>query len=316
MRAVVCDGFGGPDQLRVREVDRPPVGPNDVLVRLAYAGVNPGDSRIRRGEFVPMGRHIFPLVLGLEGAGTVEEIGISGSPFELGQAVYGFFMHDYMGDGTYAEFAPVRSRQLVPVPEGVSLRDASVVACAGGTALVLVEELLGVAAGETVVVLGAAGGVGHFAVQLAAAAGARVIGVARSANHDFVRELGAHEVVDYRTEDVRTAIEKLAPDGVDAAVDAVGGAAQESLADIVRSGGRIASCVNPAASTVFAERNQTFRFTFLDATPERLARLNEHLAAGRLRPRITNESALEDAAEAHAAIDAGQSPGKTVLRID
>ncbi|MTD52884.1 NADP-dependent oxidoreductase [Amycolatopsis pithecellobii] len=315
MRAVACDDFGGPEQLRVRELDRPPLGPNNVLVRLAYAGVNPGDSRIRQGQFVPRGRHIFPLVLGLEGAGTVEEIGISGSPFELGQAVYGFFMHDYVGDGTYAEFAPVRSRNLIPVPDGVSLRDAAAVACAGTTALVLVDELLGVGPGDTVVVLGAAGGVGHFAVQLAVAAGARVIGVARSSNHDFVRELGAHEVVDYGRDDLPAVIGKLAPDGVDSAVDPVGGAAQESLAGIVRQGGRIASCVHPARSTVFGERDQALLYRFLEATPDRLARLNEHVTAGRVRPRITGEYTLADAAKAHAAIDAGNNRGKIVLRI-
>lgn len=315
MRAVACDAFGGPEQLRERELDRPPVGPNSVLVRLAYAGVNPGDSRIRQGQFAPKGRHVFPLVLGLEGAGTVEDVGISGSRFEPGQAVYGMFMHDYMGDGTYAELAPARSRHLVPVPEGVPVRDAAAVACAGATALVLVEELLGVGPGDTVVVLGASGGVGHLAVQLAVAAGARVIGVARSSNHDLVREIGAHDVVDHRTDDVRAAIAELVPGGADAAVDPVGGSAQESLADVVRPGGRIASCVHPATSGAFAARDQTVLYEFLEATPERMTRLDAHLAAGRVRPRITREFALADAAEAHEAIDAGDNRGKTVLRI-
>lgn len=315
MRAVACGEFGGPEQLQEIELDRPPIGPNDVLVRLAYAGVNPGDARIRRGEFVPMGRHIHPLVLGLEGAGTVEAIGISGSPFEVGQAVYGLFMHDYVGDGTYAEFAPARSRHLVAVPEGASLREAAAVACAGATALVLVEEILEVGPGDSVVVLGAAGGVGHFAVQLAAAAGAHVIAVARSENHDFVRDLGAHEAVDNRAGDIRAAIAEFAPRGVDSAVDTVGGATQELLADVIRPGGRIASCVHPARSAVFTARGQTVVFDYLEATPERMARLNEHFAAGRIRPRVTKEFTLAHAAQAHDAVEAGHNRGKTVLRI-
>lgn len=296
-------------------MDLPPVGPNDVLVRLAYAGVNPGDSRIRQGQFAPMGRHVFPLVLGLEGAGTVEAIGMSGSPFEVGQTVYGWFMHDYVGDGTYAQYAPTRSRHLVAVPDGVSLRDAAAVTCAGGTAMVLVEELLKVAPGDTVVVLGAAGGVGHFAVQLAAAAGAHVIALARTSNHQFVRELGAQDVIDYQTDDLQAAIQNLAVGGVDSAIDTVGGEGQSSLAGIVRIGGRIASCVHPPATTIFADRNQEVVFDFLEHTPERLARLNEHFAAGRLHPRISGEYALADAAQAHAALDAGGNRGKIVLKI-
>ncbi|WP_326611840.1 NADP-dependent oxidoreductase [Streptomyces scopuliridis] len=316
MRAMVCDEFGGPEQFREREMDRPPIGPNSVLVRLTHAGVNPGDARIRQGQFVPRARHHFPMVLGLEGAGFVEEIGLSGSPFELGQAVYGFFLHDYVGDGTYAELAPTRSTQLAPVPPGIPMREAAAVACAGGTAMVLVEELLQVGPGDTVVVLGAAGGVGHFAVQVAVASGAEVIGVARSSNHEFVRGLGAAHVVDYRTEDVSAAVAKLAPKGVDAAVDTVGGAAQAQLSDMVRHGGRVASCVHAAETPEFVARHQSFEYRFFEATPSRMQRLNEHVASRRVRPRITRELPLSSVAEGHRAIDAGEVRGKIVLRID
>lgn len=315
MRALVCDEFGGPEQFEEREMERPPLGPNSVLVRLTHAGVNPGDARIRRGSFVTRARHHFPIVLGLEGAGHVEEIGISGSPFEVGQAVYGFFLHDYVGDGSYAELAPARSTQLAAVPPGVTMREASAVACAGGTAMVLVEELLAVRPGDTVLVLGAAGGVGHFAVQLAAALGAQVIGVARGSNHAFVRDLGAAHVIDYRTEDVAAAVAALAPGGVDAAVDSVGGEAQAGLPALIRPGGRAASCVHPAQTTGFAERDQTLHYRFFEATPSRMDRLTEHLAAGRIRPRITRELPLSDVAEAHRAIDAGDAHGKIVLTI-
>ncbi|ANN16009.1 hypothetical protein SD37_10405 [Amycolatopsis orientalis] len=316
MRAMVCDDFGGPDRFDEREVERPPLGPNSVLVRLTHAGVNPGDSRIRQGQFAPRARHHFPLVLGLEGAGFVEEIGVSGSPFKPGQAVFGFFLHDYAGDGTYAELAPARSTQLAAVPPGVSLRDAAAVACAGGTAMVLVEELLEVQPGDTVVVLGAAGGVGHFAVQVAVALGAEVIAVARASNHDFVRELGAAHAVDYRTDNVAEAVARLVPDGVDAAVDTVGGEAQSQLSGVVRQGGRVASCVHAPTTDDFRVRDQHFQYRFFEATPARMVRLSEHLASGHVRPRITRELPLSQAAEAHRAIDAGAVRGKIVLRID
>lgn len=315
MRAMVCDEFGGPERIRHREIDRPPIGPNSVLVRLTHAGVNPGDSKIREGSFARRARHHFPVVLGLEGAGYVEEIGVSGSSLQLGEAVYGFFMHDYVGDGTYAELAPARSTQLARVPAGVPMREAAASACAGGTAMVLVEELLKVRPGDTVVVLGAAGGVGHFAVQLAVALGATVIGVASRSNHEFVRELGAAHVIDYRTDDVRSAVADLAPGGVDAAVDTVGAHAQAQLADIVRPGGRVASCVHAPGTSAFADHDQVFEYRFFEATPVRMKRLSEHLAAGRVRPRITRELPLSEVAEAHRAIDAGEIRGKIVLTV-
>lgn len=315
MRALACDDFGGPDLLTEREVDRPPLGPTSVLVRLTHAGVNPGDARIRRGEFRPRARHVFPLVLGMEGAGYVEEVGVSGSPFRVGQAVFGFFLHDYAGDGTYAEFAPARSTQLAAVPPRVPMREAAAVACAGGTAMVLVEELLAVGPSDTVLVLGAAGGVGHFAVQLAAALGAQVIGVARTANHGFVRELGATHVVDHRTEDVVAAVARAAPRGVTAAVDTVGGAAQVQLAEVVQVGGRMASCVHAPRTDAFEVRDQATHYRFFEATPTRMSRLAEHVAGGRLRPRITQSFPLAHAALAHEAIEAGQVRGKVVLEI-
>lgn len=315
MRAMAIDEFGGPDRLYERELGVPPTGPNDVLVRIAYAGVNPGDARIRRGSFATKGRHFFPVVLGWEGAGVVEKIGVSGSHFRVGDSVYGFFRHDYIGDGTYAEFAPARTRHLRLVPADVDVREAAALPIAGGTALVLVEELLRTGPGDRVLVLGAAGGVGHLAVQIAVANGAEVIGVARAENHQFVRDLGAHHVLDHRDGHLPEAVRRIAPSGVDAAVDTVGGEAQEGLSALLRPGGAVASCVHAAESPVFAERNQTVKFEFLHATAARLARLEELLLCNKVRPRIVREHPLSDAALAHADLDAGHGRGKFVLRV-
>lgn len=315
MRAMAIDEFGGPDQLKERKLGMPPTGPNDVLVRIAYAGINPGDARIRRGSFASKGRHFFPVVLGWEGAGVVVKVGVSGSDFKVGDSVYGFFRHDYIGDGTYAEFAPARTRHLRLVPDNIDPRDAATLPIAGGTALVLVEELLRTTPGDRVLVLGAAGGVGHLAVQIAVANGAEVIGVARPENHEFVRSLGAHHVVDYQSGDLAGSVRRIVPSGVDAAVDTVGGNAQNGLSALLRTGGRVASCVHAAESPVFAERDQTVAFEFLHATAARLARLEELLLAGELRPKISREFPLSDAASAHADLDGGHVRGKFVLRV-
>lgn len=311
----MCDRFGDAGVLYEADMESPPVGPHSVLVRMAYASVNPGDTRLRRGSFSTRARHHFPLVLGLDGAGIVEQVGISGSPFRVGQAVYGFFLHDYVGDGTYAQYAATRSAQLAAVPVGMSMRDAATVTCAGGTAMVLTEELLQVAPGDRIVVMGASGGVGHFAVQVAAAAGAEVIAVARPEHHDLVRSLGAAHTVDYRSPDVSAIIASLAPGGVDGAVDTVGGDTQLSLSRIVREGGRIASCVHAAQSDEFAQRGQVVEYRFFDATPERMLRLTSLLAQGAIRPHISHQYALSEVAAAHRLIEAGGVPGKVVVSI-
>ncbi|WP_054679010.1 NADP-dependent oxidoreductase [Microbacterium sp. No. 7] len=312
---MACDGFGDPDVVYETDVELPPVGPQGVLVRMAYASVNPGDTRLRRGSFSGRARHHFPLVLGLDGSGVVEQVGASGSPFSVGQAVYGFFLHDYVGDGTYAEYASTRSSRLAPVPAGVSMRDAAAVACAGGTAMVLVEELAQVASGSRVLVAGASGGVGHFAVQLAAAAGAEVIAVARSEHHRLMRSLGAAHAIDYRDPSLPAIVTGVAPGGVDAAIDTVGGESQLLLSRLVREGGRIASCVHPAQSDAFARRGQVLEYRFFEATPSRMARLTRLLSDGGLHPHISLEYELDEVATAHRMIEAGGVAGKILLSI-
>ena len=315
MKSIACNGFGDPGVLHEAETDLPPVGPHSVLVRMAYASINPGDTRLRRGSFTERARHHFPLILGLDGSGVVEQVGISGSPFTVGQPVFGFFLHDYVGDGTYAEHASTRSAQLARVPEGVSMRDAAAVACAGGTAMVLVEELVQVTAGSRILVMGASGGVGHFAVQVAASAGAEVIAVARAEHHPLVRSLGATHAIDYRDPALAEIVAGIAPEGVDGAIDTVGGQTQLRLSDLVREGGRIASCVHAAQTDVFARRGQVLEYRFFDATPARMSRLASLLADGILTPHISREYDLGAVPDAHRLIEAGGVPGKIVVSI-
>jgi NADPH:quinone reductase-like Zn-dependent oxidoreductase len=211
LRAVAYDEFGGPEVLKVRDLEIPPVGPNSVLVRMSHAGVNPGDSRIRQGTFVSMARHIFPIVPGWEGAGVIEQVGMAVRGLQPGQAVYGMFRHDYIRDGSYAEYSVTAASDLLARPDNLPAEQAGGLALGGLTAQMAVEEGLDLRAGQTVLVRGAAGGVGHFVVQLCVAAGARVIAISRAANHDFLRQLGATDVIDCRTEDLHTHVSQVFP---------------------------------------------------------------------------------------------------------
>jgi NADPH2:quinone reductase len=316
MRAVAYDEFGGPEVLKVRDLEVPPVGPNSVLVRMSHAGVNPADSRIRQGTFVPMARHIFPIVPGWEGAGVIEQVALSVRNLEPGQPVYGMFRHDYIGDGSYAEYSVTDATDLLVRPDDLPAEQAGGLALSGLTALMAVEEGLDLRAGQTVLVRGAAGGVGHFVVQLCAAAGARVIALSRTANHDFLRQLGATDVVDYTTDYFEDQIRKIVADGVDAAVDTVGGPGQSQLAELVRSGGQVASCAGGPFDDSFARRDQTFSFDFLQANPRRLSRLAEHVAAGNLRAHVSQRFSMAEATHAHEQIDNGRTRGKLIIQID
>lgn len=315
MRAVAYDEFGGPEVLTVRDLEIPPVGPNSVLVRMSHAGVNPADSRIRQGQFLPSARHMFPVVPGWEGAGVVERTGTAVRGVEPGQPVYGMFRHDYIRDGTYAEYSVTAATDLLPRPDDLPAEQAGGLALGGLTALIAVDENLRLRPGDTVLVMGAAGGVGHFAVQLCAAAGARVIAVGRTVNHAFLRQLGATDVVDYQTGDLEESVRQIAPDGVDAAVDTVGGPGQARLAGLVRKGGQISSCVGGPFDDSFARRGQTFASDFLRTNPDRLRKLAEHVAAGHLRTHVSQVFPLTEAVRAHEQIDSGHTRGKLIVHI-
>jgi NADPH:quinone reductase-like Zn-dependent oxidoreductase len=247
---------------------------------------------------------------------VIEQVGMAVRGLQPGQAVYGMFRHDYIRDGSYAEYSVTAASDLLARPDNLPAEQAGGLALGGLTAQMAVEEGLDLRAGQTVLVRGAAGGVGHFVVQLCVAAGARVIAISRAANHDFLRQLGATDVVDYETDDLEAEIRKIDADGVDAAIDTVGGPGQSQLAEFVRPGGQVSSCAGGPFDDSFARRHQKFSFDFLHANPRRLARLAEHVAAGHLRTHVSQVFSMADAARAHDRIDSGRTRGKLIIRID
>jgi len=222
MRAAVLTGYGGVDRLELREVSRPEPGSGQLLVRVRAAGVNPIDWKIRQGRLRLLLPARFPLVLGFDVAGEVAAIGPEVAEFEPGDAVYA--MLDSRHGGGYAEYAVTGQATAAAKPEDLSWEEAAAVPLAALTALQALRDLADLQDGDRIAITGAAGGVGHFAVQLAAALGARVIGVAGPGHQDFVRRLGAERAVDYTREDF-TALEAVATAGA-----VVSTAASETLA--------------------------------------------------------------------------------------
>ncbi|UMG91597.1 NADP-dependent oxidoreductase [Nocardioides sp. TF02-7] len=307
MRAVVYDRYGDADVLEVRDVDVPPVGPDTVLVRTRATSVNPVDWKIRQGHLQGAYPHHLPIVPGWDVAGVVEAVGpavITG--LRPGDEVWGYVRRDDVRHGTCAELVPAPQRTVARKPAALTFEEAAAVPLAGLTAWQAVVEALEVGPGDRLLVHAAAGGVGQMAVQVAKARGATVVGTARPHNHDFLRDLGADEVVDYTAGPVSEQLDFP----VDAVLDLVGGDALEDAPRQVRDPARVASVVDPATVLGLGGR-------YVFVRPER-AHLDELRALaddGRLRVDLAATYPLERLADAHRASEEGHTRGKIVVTV-
>src|SRR5687768_980671 len=243
MRGIAYDRFGGEDVLHLRDdLPEPPIGPDTVLVRVHAAGVNPVDMSIREGYLAGAYPHHFPITPGWDVAGVVEAAGPAVVHFGPGDEVFGYVRRDDVQWGTTAELVPAPLRCLAHKPQSLSFAEAGALPLAGLTAYQALAEVLDVGEGDRVLITRASGGVGFFAVQIAAALGAHVIGTASPKNHRFVRDAGAAEVLDYSAGSIG---EQLG-EPVDAVFDLVGGDTLAHAAKLVRDRARIASIVDTA----------------------------------------------------------------------
>ncbi|MDA8345493.1 MAG: zinc-binding dehydrogenase [Thermaerobacter sp.] len=315
MRAMVIDRFGGPEVFQEREVPRPAAGPGEVLVRVAATSVNPVDAKIRAaGAWAGITP---PAVLGYDVSGTVEEAGPGVASLRIGEEVY--FTPEIHGNqhGSFAEFIVAPASIVAPKPEGLDHIAAAAIPLAGGTAWEGIVRRLQVRPGETVLVLGGAGGVGSFAVQFAKAAGARVLATASEANRETLTALGADVVIDYRTQDVvEASLAATAGIGVHALMDTVGAQALYPALGAVRAFGRIATILGgngDIASVVF--KNQALHGIFLPRERARLEEMAPLFSRGVVRPLIDEVLPLREVARAHRRLDTGHGRGKIVLQV-
>jgi NADPH:quinone reductase-like Zn-dependent oxidoreductase len=307
MRAATYDRFGGPEVLEVRDVDDPPVGPDTVLVRTAATSVNPVDWKVREGYLQGAFPHHLPIIPGWDVAGVVEAVGpavVTG--LEVGDEVWGYVRRDDVKFGTAAELVPAPQRTVARKPGALELREAAAVPLAGLTAYQALAEALDVGRGDRVLVHAAAGGVGQFAVQIAAALGAEVVGTASPRNHDRLRELGCSEEIDYREGPVS---EQLSTP-VDAVLDLVGGEALEDAPKQVKDTARIASVIDP--QTV---QRMGGRYVFVRPEREHLDALARLAEEQLLRVDVAETLPLERIAEAHRRSQEGHTRGKIVLTV-
>jgi NADPH:quinone reductase-like Zn-dependent oxidoreductase len=310
MRAAIYDRYGGAEVLEVRDVDDPPTGPDTVLVRAAATSINPVDYKIREGYLRGSFPHHLPVIPGWDVAGVVEAVGPAvRTGIEVGQEVFGYVRRDDVAFGTSAELVPAPERTVARKPEGISLEEAAALPLAGLTAYQCLVEEAQVRAGERVLIHAASGGVGHLAVQIAKALGATVIGTGSPASHDWVRELGADEVLDYSAGPISKQLESVGG-AVDAVVDLVGGDALQDAPAQVHDAHRVVSVIDP--DTVLTQGG---RYVFVRPSRDNLAALTELVESGEVRPTIARTFPLERVVEAYRFAEDEHPRGKVVITI-
>lgn len=307
MRAAVIHEFGEPSVVRVEEVDEPLVGPDFVLVSVRAAGVNPVDWKVVGGYLQGAFPHHLPLIPGWDVSGVVEAVGPAVTTVEPGDAVMAYARKDHVQHGTFAERVAVPERAITRIPDGLGFAPAAALPLAGLTAEQMLEAAQ-VGKQDTVLVHNAAGGVGTFAVQLAAQRGARVIGTASEGRHDYVRSLGA-EPVRYG-EGIAERVKDLEPRGADVVLDVIGGDALEATPHLLAEGGRLVSITDPATTSELGGR-----YVFVRPDAAMLARLAGYVAEDRVRVEVSETFPLDQAAEALARSKEGHARGKIVVTV-
>ncbi|MCF2527104.1 NADP-dependent oxidoreductase [Yinghuangia soli] len=310
MHAIVQDRAGGPEVLTLTEVERPVPGPVEVLVKVHAAAVNPTDWKTRaRGRFA-IGTTP-PFTVGHDVSGVVEAVGPGVTRFKPGDEVYGMPRFPQPASA-YAEYLTAPPRHLARKPAGLDHIHAAAIPLAGLTAWQALVDTADVRPGQRVLIHAAAGGVGHLAVQIAKSRGAYVIGTAGAAKHDLLRELGADELIDYRTQDFAEAVRD-----VDVVLDAIGGEYTTRSFATLRRGGILVSLPSSATYPTAEAEAAGVRAGFMLVEPDHTAleALTALVEAGKLRVLVDAVFPLADAAKAHELGETGRTTGKIVLSV-
>lgn len=313
MKAMLLPRYGAPDVFAFGEAPTPTIAPNELLVRVRASSVNPIDCHMRNGDMRAWLRTKLPAVLGVEVAGEVAETGTAVTGFKPGDRVYA-----YVGPqraGGYGEFIALPESQAAKIPPNLKTEDAGVVPGVGLTAYEAFVIHAPVEKGMRVLINGAAGGVGAFAVQVAKARGAHVTGVCRGAKAAFVRRIGADAVIDYETEDVLQSRHRFDVILQAARTDQLAG-----LRRLLKPGGRLVTITGGPVTMLGSKvrnvwsRQKTIAF-IVKTSGKNLEGLSRMVEANLVRPHIDRSFSWRDLAEAHRRVETGRVTGKIAVRI-
>ena len=307
MKAVLINKYGGIDELKYEEVPVPNINPDDVLVKIYATSINPVDYKVRQGHD-KFGKRSFPAILGWDVSGVIEKIGNEVHDYKAGDEVYG--RPDVIRNGTYAEYVAVRAKEISFKPQKLDHLNSAAIPLAGLTAWQGIFTHGKLQAGQKVLIHGASGGVGTFAVQLARWKGAYVIGTSSADNIDFLKELGADEVIDYENEKFE---EKLKD--IDLVFDTRGGETQKKSLEVLKQGGILVSTVGiQYADDAKAKGIQAIAY-MAQSTSADLKQLADLADAGTIKPIITQTLPLTEIKKAHQIIEQGHVKGKIAIEV-
>jgi len=310
MKAAFYNEFGELDQIKVGEQDKPEPGEGEVLVRVKSAGVNPVDAAVARGMLKNAIPNKFPVIPGWDLAGVIEERGYSARRFNVGDEIYAYARRPVIQQGTFAEYVVIPESYIALRPKSLSMEESGGVPLTGLTAYQSLFEAGDLKEGETILILGASGGVGSIAIQLAKWKGATVIGVAGSSNQEFMKELGADYVIDYSAGDVGESVSEIAPNGVDFIFHCSRGNTLDQTKNKLKKGGRLISITNSKSEV---REDVKFQYVFVEPNSAQLNHLSEIADSGNLKIHISKTYILDEAKDALKEIETLHSRGKTVI---
>ena len=319
MKAMILKSFGGPDSFELSDVPKPVPQAGQVLVRVHATSINPLDYQVRRGDYpdlVPL-----PAITGHDVSGVVEAIGPGVSAFAPGDEVW-YTPQIFDGQGSYAEYHVAAESIIARKPASLSHLEAASLSLVGGTVWEALTVRAVLRVGESILIHGGAGGVGHVAIQVAKAMGARVFTTVREANAEFVRSLGADVVIDYTQEDyVEAIMRETAGHGVDVVFDTIGGDTLSRSADALAQLGRVVSIVDIAQPQNLVQawgKNASYHFVFTRQNRGKLDELSALVERGQLRPHVGAVYSLADIPLAHARLESANNGllGKIAIAVE
>lgn len=315
MKAVTFDNFGMQDHPQFEEVPTPKPGPGEVLIQIKYAGVNPVDWKLIEGYLRKRLPHQFPIIPGWDAAGVIAEVGPQVTEFKVGDEVYAYCRKYVVQWGTYAEYVAIDEKSVALKPKTLGFKEAAAIPLVGLTAWQGLYDHGELKKGQTVLIHAGAGGVGSIAIAFAKNTGAKVYTTASTPNHDYVKSLGADIIIDYQKENFVQKMKTYEPNGVDLVLDCVGDKILEESYQVVKSGGRLVSIVNPINQELAKKYQLTGVFFMLKNSGKDLTSIAQLIDSGKIKIPEIKEYPLSQISDAWKQIQTHHTRGKLVLKI-
>ena len=307
MKAIVINEYGDESVLKYEDVSKPEPQSDEVLVKIKIAAVNPVDWKIRDGMGEMFGLKL-PLILGCEFSGTVESVGADVKNFKTDDEVFGYLSSH---QGGYAEYAAAGANEIAKKPDNIDFENAAAIPVGALTAWQAMFDTAELRSGQKILIHASAGGVGSMAVQLAKAKGAYVIGTASGENEQFVKDLGADEFINYKTQK----FEDEAKD-VDVVLDTIGGETQERSFQVLKKGGTLVTIVQPPSPELAEKYGVKAEMINMQPDADQLAQITELASEGKLKTHVEKIFPFSEIKKAHELSEAGKTRGKIVLTVE